>query len=107
MSGRKKDEESAGVDGFVVDLGGGVELAVISLPDGTPRASLDALTPTERLLVDSLLLNVSIEEIATTRRRSTKTVRNQVAAIYKKLGVSSRSELVALVSGNTPSRPPS
>ena len=37
------------------------------------------------------------QEIAALRRRSVRTVENQLAAIFRKLGVSSRAELLVLL----------
>src|SRR5436190_13058546 len=66
--------------------------AVLSfdLPDEDIPASM---TGAERAVLTLLLGGRSNADIARTRRTSPRTVANQIAAIYKKLGVSSRREL--------------
>jgi DNA-binding CsgD family transcriptional regulator len=54
------------------------------------------LTPAESEVVAHLLKGRSNAEIAALRRASERTVANQVASVFRKLGVSSRLELVAL-----------
>jgi DNA-binding NarL/FixJ family response regulator len=72
----------------------GMEMAVLwfPLPGGDQAAEL---TPAEHEIVDALLAGKQNSEIAHERRTATRTVANQVAAIYRKLGVSSRAELMA------------
>jgi len=53
----------------------------------------DALTPTERAVAESILTGASNAQIARERRRSVRTVANQIASLFKKLGVRSRLEL--------------
>ena len=53
------------------------------------------LTAAERQVVVGVLRGRSNAAIATARRTSCRTVANQLAAIYRKLGVSSRWELAA------------
>lgn len=61
----------------------------------------EQLTKAERDVLALLLAGLSNAEIARQRRTSVRTVANQVASIFQKLGVSSRSELAALMaSGN-------
>ena len=62
---------------------------------GTP---LGELTPAEREVVQLVASGCSNREIARRRQASVNTVGNQLAAIYGKLGVSSRHELVARLS---------
>jgi DNA-binding CsgD family transcriptional regulator len=69
--------------------------AVLSIPTSKERVS-DDLTPAEREVLALLLDGRSNAEIAIERRTSVRTVANQVAALFRKLGVSSRRELVAL-----------
>lgn len=64
-----------------------------------PGASLSTLTPAEREVVRGLLQGLSNAEIATNRKTSGRTVANQIAAVFRKLDVSSRAELAALLSG--------
>jgi DNA-binding NarL/FixJ family response regulator len=69
------------------------ELVVLSfaLP-ADPGASL---TPAESEVAGHILAGRSNAEIATLRRSSQRTVANQVASLFRKLGVHSRLELVA------------
>lgn len=77
---------------------GGRELAVLSFP--LPPAVLPrTLTHAEREVLALLLDGQKNSAIAEARGTSARTVANQIQAIFKKLGVSSRSELVALLSG--------
>jgi DNA-binding CsgD family transcriptional regulator len=76
---------------FQVD---GTEMAILSFPidaDGgrTP------LTPAEHAIVDAILAGKRNADIARERGTATRTIANQVASIYRKLGVRSRAELVA------------
>ncbi|PRQ05904.1 Bacterial regulatory protein, luxR family [Enhygromyxa salina] len=57
------------------------------------------LSESERAVVHALLAGRSNAEIAELRRTSVKTVANQLHAVYRKLGVGSRDELAALVTG--------
>jgi DNA-binding CsgD family transcriptional regulator len=63
-----------------------------------PRpAALAELTGSELSVVDLWLTGRSMRSIATERGVSRRTVANQIASAYQKLGVSSRAELLALV----------
>lgn len=66
---------------------------VFSFPIVEPEDALQSLSPSEQQIVRSLLRGASYAQIASKRRTSVRTVANQVAALYKKLGISSRSEL--------------
>ena len=71
----------------------GEELFVIRI---APEVrSLEALSQGEREVAGLLLDGLSNAEIAEIRGTSTRTVANQVASIFKKLGVRSRTELAA------------
>lgn len=77
---------------------GGDEYAVLSYPvpaeDGGGR-----LTPAERAVLRALVEGRTRREIARLRGRAVATVNRQVEAIYQKLEVRSRAELVARVAG--------
>jgi DNA-binding NarL/FixJ family response regulator len=68
-----------------------------------PQAALETgafhlppeLTPAERAVVQALLQGLSNSQIARHRNRSDRTVANQIACAFKKLGVGSRAELYA------------
>jgi len=71
----------------------GEHLLVVSIP--LPKPALAPLSETERDVMLAKLAGRSNAEIAEARGRSTRTIANQVASIYRKLGVSSRAELAA------------
>lgn len=78
---------------------GGDRYMVVSteLPD---LATLEELTPAERDVVAAVLRGRNNAEIAAERGCAYRTVANQLASVYRKLGVSSRHELLArLVAG--------
>lgn len=62
--------------------------------DGTPATGGEVLTPREREIVALLGQGLRNEAVARELGISEKTVRNQLTAIYAKLGVSGRLELV-------------
>ena len=67
-----------------------------------PKADLTApaaLTSTEQAVFSELLRGRSNRDIAESRGRAMRTVANQVAAIFRKLEVGSRTELVAKFNG--------
>jgi len=79
-----------------IRLLGSPELCWLFLP--VEAFGLDpCLTSAERQVVTGVLNGRSNAAIATARRTSCRTVANQLAAIYRKLGVSSRWELAARV----------
>jgi DNA-binding CsgD family transcriptional regulator len=55
----------------------------------------ESLTPAERNVLERVLAGESHGEVAQARGISTRTVANQVASAFKKLGVRSRMELAA------------
>ncbi len=70
------------------------DVAVLSFP--VPEYQLpDSLTNAERDVVDMLLRGHSNAEIGEHRGTSVRTVANQVAAVFRKLGVTSRAALMA------------
>jgi DNA-binding CsgD family transcriptional regulator len=73
---------------------GGDEFVVVSEPM-VGAADLAALTQAEREVARLVADGSSNQAIATKRGARPRTVANQLAAIYRKLAVSSRSELVA------------
>lgn len=56
-----------------------------------------ALTGTEQAVLRAMLNGASQQEIATARGVSYRTVANQIASAYGKLGVGSRAEVAALL----------
>ncbi|MBP8805012.1 MAG: helix-turn-helix transcriptional regulator [Kofleriaceae bacterium] len=74
------------------------DLAVISAQAPHPGARAH-LTEAERAIVRRIAAGDSNRAIADARGTSARTVANQVAAIFAKLGVASRSELLARLRG--------
>lgn len=73
------------------------EYLVISFP--TPDWTLpDSLSTAEREIALAILQGASNETIAQERHSSIRTVANQIASIFEKVGVSSRIELAIAVS---------
>jgi len=75
---------------------GGHRLAVLSFPAAAPTI-LPELTAAESEVAALALGGSSNEEIAHERASSSRTVANQVASVFRKLGVTSRAELAAAV----------
>lgn len=73
---------------------GGETLAVLSVPLGS-ACDLSALTVAERDVAERASTGVSNRAIARARGTSERTVANQLASIFGKLGVGSRAELAA------------
>ncbi len=73
---------------------GGERSGDVPVPPAS-QASLANLTRSELEVLDHLFAGLSNAGIAALRGRSVRTVANQVASIYRKLGVSSRLQLVA------------
>jgi len=79
----------------MIRFGPGRRYAVISWQViGAPPT----LTVAEREVALAVAAGVSNREIAIARGTSERTVANQLAAIYRKLSITSRSELVAVLS---------
>lgn len=58
------------------------------------QSAWNALTPAEREIAGSILRGLTAAQIAAARGVSTATVASQLQSIYRKVGVSSRAELV-------------
>lgn len=96
-----KAHETSERDADVFDLLlSGDDLVVISLPSDA-GSGLQALTRAERDVVCDVLAGHSTAAIAHTRGRSPRTVANQLASVYRKLGVGSRAELAARLAGES------
>ena len=91
-------KRTRGTDCFEIVVGG-ERLIVTSMPAGDGTGVLDALTPAERAVARDAIAGLSNAAIAKKRRRAPRTIANQLAAIYRKLGVGSRAALAALVLG--------
>jgi DNA-binding NarL/FixJ family response regulator len=73
-------------------------LRVVSMPRPEPR-SQGVLTTAEREVLALLCEGLSNTEIAARRRRSLRTVANQMASLFQKFGISGRRQLVASMVG--------
>ena len=78
---------------------GGDEYVVMSWPRDIDAATLEPLTSAERAVTKLVLSGKSNSEIARQRGTSPRTVANQLASLYRKLGVRSRRELTARLAG--------
>ncbi|HUS29382.1 MAG TPA: helix-turn-helix transcriptional regulator [Kofleriaceae bacterium] len=90
-----------GVEQFEVEIGG-ERLVVTSLPADSAAdtaETLAALTAAERAVACDAAAGLSNAAIAKKRKRAVRTIANQLASIYRKLGVVSRAELALLVLG--------
>ncbi len=76
----------------VVQVGGGAYV-LLSFARGASPA--DGLTSAERQVALAVLAGYSNAEIARLRGSSPRTIANQLASIYRTLGVRSRAELAA------------
>ncbi len=63
------------------------------------RLPLDALTAAEREVLAAMVRGATNRDIAAARNRSERTVANQVASVFAKLGVDSRRGLLAKLAG--------
>jgi DNA-binding CsgD family transcriptional regulator len=70
---------------------------VISVPLSRPAVFAE-LTKSELEVAEGILAGRSMKELALSRKVSPRTIAQQVATIHRKLGVTTRHELVALVS---------
>lgn len=81
-------------------LVGDDELAILRARDDlTRRLDRSGLTQAEKEVAFGILHGQSNEVIARARGSHVRTVANQVQSLYRKMGVCSRAELVALLSG--------
>jgi DNA-binding CsgD family transcriptional regulator len=64
-----------------------------------PAIDCSGLTRAESEVLDLVLGGKSNAEVASSRGRSARTIANQVAALFRKLGVGSRLELYARAAG--------
>jgi DNA-binding CsgD family transcriptional regulator len=78
----------------------GDRYTVLSYP--SPQVNLPGLSAAESQVAGLLLEGRTHDEIAKSRGTSRRTVANQIASIYKKLGVSSRAELLLSVMKQVP-----
>ncbi len=77
----------------LADIGLGDDHLLVACEDLVNPAQLAQLTLAEREVASALLQGATLADIALKRQTSERTVANQVQAIYRKLGVSSRLSL--------------
>jgi DNA-binding CsgD family transcriptional regulator len=77
---------------------GDEEVLVLSFPLA-PIELPPTLTAAEKAVVGDVARGATNAEIAKARGRSTRTIANQLASVYRKLGVSGRAELSARLRG--------
>jgi DNA-binding NarL/FixJ family response regulator len=77
-----------------VELASGAYV-LLHFPLDRKAATLEKLTPAEEQVAWALLAGFSNAEIALLRGSSSRTVANQVASLFRKLKVRSRSEMAA------------
>lgn len=89
----------AGLVAWHLDLGDGQEVALFEFAtsDSCPRAT--GVTAAERVVLGLAAAGLSNAEIAARRGVSPRTVANQIASLFRKLGVHSRLELQAWLAG--------
>jgi DNA-binding NarL/FixJ family response regulator len=81
----------------------GDEVLLVRIPSEQSLAERTArLTPSERAVVALAVAGRSNDAIAAERRSSPRTIANQLAAAYEKLGLSGRRELRARLRGRRP-----
>jgi DNA-binding CsgD family transcriptional regulator len=113
VSGLRREQPAGADDGAArppdglerrdVELGG-QRYVVLSYP-ALPRASLLGLSDVESAVARAVAAGQTNDEIAACRGRSVFTIQNQLARIYKKLGLASRAELSALLAQLETERP--
>jgi len=79
---------------------GGREHAIVELEPAEERSVLSSLTPHEQQVALLAIEGLSNREIAARRRTAERTVANQIASIYRKLHIRSRTELVLAIAGS-------
>lgn len=77
-------------------------LVLLSFPESAPVGAIGPnstyrLTPAESSILHHLLLGHSDAIIARARKRSPRTIGHQVARVFRKVGVNSRRELLAMM----------
>ncbi|NVB79686.1 MAG: hypothetical protein HOV81_14920 [Kofleriaceae bacterium] len=75
-------------------------LALVAMPSEHPR--LRELTSAERATVECAMRGLATSAISRNRAVSARTIANQLASAYAKLGVRSRRELILTLAGHAP-----
>ena len=75
---------------------GGEDILVLSVP--LPRLRYpDGTTSAEHAIIDAVLQGLTVKEIAEQRNASLRTVTTQLGTIFRKAGVNSQAELIAIM----------
>lgn len=79
---------------------GGEDILVLSVP--LPRLRYpEGTTAAEQGIIDAVLQGLAVKEIAELRGASLRTVTTQLGAIFRKAGVNSQAELIAMMTDDT------
>ncbi len=89
----------AGLVAWRLDLGDGQEVAVLELATSDRCSRVPGVTGAERVVLGLAAAGLSNARIAACRGVSPRTVANQIASVFRKLGVHSRLELHAWLAG--------
>ena len=108
----KDDEDQVSVEGWdprtESDAGprvsrmrlGGEEIIVLSVP--LPKLQYpEGTTPAEQEIIDLMLQGLTAKEIAEQRGASLRTVTTQLGMIFRKAGVNSQAELIAVMTATS------
>ncbi len=99
-SGLEKDEDGPRVSRVRV---GGEDIIVLSVP--LPKVQYpEGTTAAEQQILDLVLQGLNANEIAEQRGTSLRTVTTQLGAIFRKAGVNSQAELIAMMTDRAPSK---
>ena len=80
---------------------GGEDIIVLSVP--LPKLEYpDGTTTAEQEIIDLVLRGLTAKEIAEQRGASLRTVTTQLGAIFRKAGVNSQAELIAMMTDGAP-----
>jgi DNA-binding NarL/FixJ family response regulator len=85
----------SGLRAHRIALANGGEVVLFTFPISEPWRAGGPLTAAERGVVRAVLTGCTNTEIARTRGTSARTVANQIASAFRKLGVASRGQLAA------------
>jgi len=79
---------------------GGEDIIVLSVPLPTLRYP-EGTTDAEHKIIDLVLQGLTAKEIAAERSASLRTVTTQLGAIFRKAGVNSQAELIAMMTDSS------
>lgn len=85
----------AGLEAWHLDLGNGQEFALFEFAASDNCSGVTGVTAAERVVLGLAAAGLSNAQIAARRGVSPRTVANQIASAFRKLGVRSRLELEA------------